>query len=56
MKQPVIARMEHGTTIPSLSTVLKVLVALGKTLYIGDLDTKNAAGKTVLGEKPYKNK
>ncbi|MBS5063791.1 MAG: helix-turn-helix transcriptional regulator [Hungatella hathewayi] len=56
VKQPVIARMEHGTTIPSLSTVLKVLAALGKTLYIGDLDTKNAAGKTVLGEKPYKNK
>ena len=37
VKQPIIARMESGKTIPNLSTVLKVLVALGKTLYIGDL-------------------
>ena len=37
VKQPVIARMENGSTIPNLSTVLKVLTALGKTLYIGDL-------------------
>ncbi len=38
VKQPVIARMENGTTVPNLSTVLKVLAALGKTLYIGDLE------------------
>ena len=37
VKQPVIARMENGTTTPNLSTILKVLVPLGKTLYIGDL-------------------
>lgn len=34
VKQPVIARMETGTTSPRLDTVLKVLVALGKTLKI----------------------
>ena len=37
VKQPVIARMENGSTTPNLSTVLKVLASLGKTLYIGDL-------------------
>jgi len=37
VKQPVIARMEKGTTNPNLNTVLKVLAPLGKTLYIGDL-------------------
>ena len=37
VKQPVIARMENGITTPNLSTVLKVLAPLGKTLYIGDL-------------------
>lgn len=37
VKQPVIARMENGTTVPNLSTVLKVLAPLGKTLYVGDL-------------------
>jgi len=37
VKQPVIARMESGSTTPNLSTVLKVLAPLGKTLYIGDL-------------------
>ncbi|MCL2087684.1 MAG: helix-turn-helix transcriptional regulator [Oscillospiraceae bacterium] len=38
VKQPVIARMENGTNSPQLDTVLKVLGALGKTLYIGDLE------------------
>lgn len=37
VKQPVIARIENGATTPNLSTVLKVLAPLGKTLYIGDL-------------------
>jgi DNA-binding XRE family transcriptional regulator len=37
VKQPVIARMENGGSTPNLSTVLKVLAPLGKTLYIGDL-------------------
>ncbi len=38
VKQPVIARMENGSTTPNLNTVLKVLAPLGKTLYIGDLE------------------
>lgn len=37
VKQPVIARMEKGDTSPNIDTVLKVLIPLGKTLYIGDL-------------------
>ena len=37
VKQPIIARMEKGTTSPNLNTILKVLAPLGKTLYIGDL-------------------
>ena len=37
VKQPIIARMESGSTTPNLRTVLKVLDPLGKTLYIGDL-------------------
>lgn len=37
VKQPVIARMENGTTTPNLSTLIKVLTPLGKTIYIGDL-------------------
>ena len=40
VKQPVIARMENGTNSPQLDTVLKVLGALGKTLYIGDLQKR----------------
>ena len=37
VKRPVIARMENGSTVPNLNTILKVLAPLGKTLYIGDL-------------------
>ena len=37
VKQPVIAKMENGSTVPNLNTILKVLAPLGKTLYIGDL-------------------
>jgi len=37
VKQPVISRMERGTTSPTLETVIKLLAPLGKTLYIGDL-------------------
>lgn len=35
--QPVIARMEKGTTSPSLDTVLKFLVPLGMTLKIAPI-------------------
>ena len=38
VRQPIISRMEAGTTSPQLDTVLKVLGALGKTLYVGDID------------------
>ena len=38
VKQPIIARMERGTTSPQLDTVLKVLAPLGKTLYIGEMN------------------
>lgn len=34
VKQPVIARMEKGTTNPQIDTVLRVLAPLGKTLAI----------------------
>jgi Predicted transcriptional regulator with C-terminal CBS domains len=37
VKQPIIARMEKGSTSPNIDTVLKVLASLGKTLYIGDI-------------------
>ena len=36
--QPVIARMEKGTTSPRLETVLKVLAPLGKTLAVVPLE------------------
>lgn len=40
VKQPVIARMERGLTDPQLTTVLKVLAPLGKTLAIVPMDDK----------------
>lgn len=40
VKQPIIARMESGITNPNISTILKVLAPLGKTLDIVDLKTK----------------
>lgn len=38
VKQPVIARMENGTSIPKISTILKILAHLGKTLAIVPLE------------------
>ena len=32
VKQPIIARIEKGSTIPQLDTILKILAPLGKTL------------------------
>ena len=40
VKQPIIARLEKGTTNPQLDTILKILAALGKTLAIVPLETK----------------
>ena len=37
VRQPVIARLEKGTTDPQLTTVMKVLHSLGKTLVIKDI-------------------
>ncbi len=38
VKQPVIARMEKGSTSPQVDTILKVLAPLGKTLAVVPLD------------------
>ena len=38
VKQPIIARMEKGSTSPQLDTVLKVLYSLGKTLAVVPLE------------------
>lgn len=34
VKQPIIARMEKGTTSPQIDTIPKILLPLGKTLAI----------------------
>lgn len=34
VKQPIIARLERGSTDPQLSTILKVLAPLGMTLAV----------------------
>ena len=41
VKQPVIARIERGAVSPQLSTVLKVLAPLGKTLAVVPLESKS---------------
>jgi len=38
VKQPIIARMERGSTSPQIDTVLKVLAPLGKTLAVVPLE------------------
>ena len=37
VKQPVISKIEKGVVTPNLGTVLKILAALEKTLYIDDI-------------------
>ena len=37
VRQPIISRMESGSTSPKLDTILKVLWALGKTLRVCDI-------------------
>lgn len=41
VKQPIIARMEKGSTSPQLDTILKVLAPLGKTLAVVPLEIVN---------------
>jgi len=48
VKQPIIARMEKGTTSPQIDTILKVLIPLGKTLAVVPLETKWEQGKVQL--------
>ena len=43
VKQPVIARMERGASIPQVDTLLKVLAPLGKTLAIVPMETTTQA-------------
>ena len=40
VKQPVIARIEKGTTNPQLDTILKILIPLGKTLAVVPLESE----------------
>ena len=40
VKQPIIARMEKGSTSPQIDTILKVLAPLGKTLAVVPLDNQ----------------
>ena len=40
VKQPIISRMEKGSTSPQLETFLKVLAPLGKTLAIVPIENK----------------
>jgi len=40
VKQPVISKIEQGVVTPNLGTILKILAALEKTLYIGDIELK----------------
>lgn len=39
VKQPVIARLERGTSVPSVSTLIKLLTPMGKKLAIVPLDS-----------------
>ena len=43
VKQPVIARMEKGSTTPQIGTVVKVLASLGKKLAIVPLEQDSAS-------------
>ncbi|MBQ3274723.1 MAG: helix-turn-helix transcriptional regulator [Firmicutes bacterium] len=41
VKQPVIARIEKGNISPQISTLLKILAPLGKTLAVVPMSTHN---------------
>ena len=46
IKQPVIARIESGRSVPKIDTLQKVLLALGKTLTITDVAPAATQAKT----------
>ena len=46
VKQPVIARIESGNTDPQISTILRILRPLGKTLAVVPLDGDANAATT----------
>ncbi|WP_277346133.1 helix-turn-helix domain-containing protein [Selenomonas bovis] len=43
VKQPVIARMEKGTSTPQLETILRLLAPLGKTLKVVPIEPATAS-------------
>jgi ribosome-binding protein aMBF1 (putative translation factor) len=43
VRQPVIARMEKGSTTPQIGTVMKVLASLGKKLAVVPIDQEKSA-------------
>lgn len=45
VKQPVISRVEKGYANPKVSTLLKILKPLNKTLYIGSVDNNSTLQK-----------
>lgn len=47
VKQPIIAKMEKEITSPQLTTILKVLAPLGKTLAVVPLETAKQEIKTL---------
>lgn len=50
IKQPIIARMERGTSDPQLTTILRVLRPLGKTLVIAPLNHTEQIQSNMIGE------
>lgn len=46
VRQPMIARLESGASSANLDTILRILGALGKTLYVGNIE-KRYTDKTI---------
>lgn len=49
VKQPIISRLEKGSTSPNIGTVIKLLLPLGKTLYIGDINSDKGHNEATEG-------
>ena len=50
VRQPMIARIEHGINTPNMSTILKLLAAFGKTLSIVDIQDENIRNRNAKWE------